>query len=61
MEVKIEVPALKAGAISYILKDMKMDKLVEALHRAVRRHAVLEGGLRPGGRRHETLPRGPQR
>jgi len=28
-------PALKAGAISYILKDMKMDKLVEALHRAV--------------------------
>ncbi|MGZ4524792.1 MAG: response regulator, partial [Mycobacteriaceae bacterium] len=28
-------PALKAGAISYILKDMKMEKLVEALHRAV--------------------------
>jgi len=28
-------PALKAGATSYILKDMKMDKLVEALHRAV--------------------------
>ncbi len=28
-------PALKAGAISYILKDMKMDKLVEALHRAM--------------------------
>ncbi len=27
-------PALKAGAISYILKDMRMDKLVEALHRA---------------------------
>jgi len=27
-------PALKAGAISYILKDMKMEKLVEALHRA---------------------------
>jgi NarL family two-component system response regulator LiaR len=27
-------PALKAGAISYILKDMKMDKLVDALHRA---------------------------
>jgi NarL family two-component system response regulator LiaR len=28
-------PALRAGAISYILKDMKMDKLVDALHRAV--------------------------
>jgi NarL family two-component system response regulator LiaR len=28
-------PALKAGAISYILKDMKMDKLVDTLHRAV--------------------------
>jgi len=28
-------PALKAGAISYILKDMKMDKLVEAIRRAV--------------------------
>ena len=28
-------PALKAGAISYILKDMKMEKLVEALHRAI--------------------------
>jgi DNA-binding NarL/FixJ family response regulator len=28
-------PALKAGAISYILKDMKMDKLVETIHRAV--------------------------
>ena len=28
-------PALKAGAISYILKDMKMEKLVDALHRAV--------------------------
>ena len=28
-------PALKAGAISYILKDMKMEKLVEVLHRAV--------------------------
>ena len=27
-------PALKAGAISYILKDVKMDQLVEALHRA---------------------------
>lgn len=28
-------PALKAGAISYILKDMKMEKLVETIHRAV--------------------------
>ncbi|MBP8164209.1 MAG: response regulator transcription factor, partial [Anaerolineales bacterium] len=28
-------PALKAGAISYILKDMKMEKLVDVLHRAV--------------------------
>lgn len=28
-------PALKAGATSYILKDMKMDKLVESLKRAV--------------------------
>ena len=28
-------PALKAGATSYILKDMKMDKLVESLERAV--------------------------
>ena len=28
-------PALKAGAISYILKDMKMEKLAEVLHRAV--------------------------
>jgi two-component system, NarL family, response regulator LiaR len=28
-------PALKAGAISYILKDMKMEKLVDAIRRAV--------------------------
>ena len=34
-------PALKAGAISYILKDMKMDKLVEALHRAVHGEVTL--------------------
>jgi NarL family two-component system response regulator LiaR len=34
-------PALKAGAISYILKDMKMEKLVEALHRAVRGEVTL--------------------
>ena len=37
-------PALKAGAISYILKDMKMDKLVDALHRSPRQVA-LEGGI----------------
>jgi len=34
-------PALKAGAISYILKDMKMDKLVDALHRAVKGEVTL--------------------
>ncbi len=34
-------PALKAGAISYILKDMKMEKLVEALQRAVRHEVTL--------------------
>ncbi|MCE7861041.1 MAG: DNA-binding response regulator [Chloroflexi bacterium CFX2] len=34
-------PALKAGAISYILKDMKMDKLVEVLHRAVQGEVTL--------------------
>jgi NarL family two-component system response regulator LiaR len=34
-------PALKAGAISYILKDMKMDKLVEAIHRAVEGEVTL--------------------
>ena len=34
-------PALKAGAISYILKDMKMDKLVEALRRAVQNEVTL--------------------
>jgi NarL family two-component system response regulator LiaR len=34
-------PALKAGAISYILKDMKMEKLVDALHRAVRGEVTL--------------------
>jgi NarL family two-component system response regulator LiaR len=28
-------PALKAGAISYILKDMKMEKLADVLHRAI--------------------------
>lgn len=34
-------PALKAGAISYILKDMKMEKLVEVLHRAVQGEVTL--------------------
>ncbi len=34
-------PALKAGAISYILKDMKMDKLVDALRRAVQGEVTL--------------------
>ncbi len=34
-------PALKAGAISYILKDMKMDKLAEVLRRAVQGEVTL--------------------
>jgi NarL family two-component system response regulator LiaR len=34
-------PALKAGAISYILKDMKMEKLADALQRAVRHEVTL--------------------
>jgi len=34
-------PALKAGATSYILKDMKMDKLVDVLRRAVRGEVTL--------------------
>ena len=34
-------PALKAGAIAYILKDMKMDKLVEVLHRALHGEVTL--------------------
>ena len=34
-------PTLKAGAISYILKDMKMEKLAEALHRAVQGEVTL--------------------
>ncbi len=34
-------PALKAGAISYILKDMKMDKLVDALHRTMEGEVTL--------------------
>jgi len=34
-------PALKAGAISYILKDMKMDKLADIIQRAVRGEVTL--------------------
>jgi NarL family two-component system response regulator LiaR len=34
-------PALKAGAIAYILKDMKMEKLVEALRRAIKGEVTL--------------------
>ncbi|MFZ6028146.1 MAG: response regulator [Chloroflexota bacterium] len=34
-------PALKAGAISYVLKDMKMDKLVDAICRAVQGEVTL--------------------
>ncbi len=34
-------PALKAGAISYILKDMKMEKLVEALRKAIDNEVTL--------------------
>jgi len=34
-------PALKAGAISYMLKDMKMEKLVEALRRAMQGEVTL--------------------
>ena len=34
-------PALKAGAISYILKDMKMEKLVDVLRRAAQGEVTL--------------------
>lgn len=34
-------PALQAGAISYILKDIKMDELAEAIRRAARGEATL--------------------
>jgi NarL family two-component system response regulator LiaR len=34
-------PALKAGAISYILKDMRMDKLIDALRRAAHGEVTL--------------------
>lgn len=35
------LPALKAGAISYILKDVKMDELADALRRASKDEATL--------------------
>jgi NarL family two-component system response regulator LiaR len=34
-------PALQAGAISYLLKDIKAIELVEAIHRAAKREATL--------------------
>ena len=34
-------PALQAGAISYLLKDVKAGKLVEAIHRAAQGEATL--------------------
>jgi len=34
-------PALKAGAISYVLKDMKMDKLVETIQSAIHGEVTL--------------------
>lgn len=34
-------PALKAGAVAYILKDMKMDKLADAIQRAVHGETTL--------------------
>ncbi len=34
-------PALKAGAISYVLKDLKMEKLAETIQRAVRNEVTL--------------------
>jgi len=34
-------PALKAGAISYMLKDMKMEKLADVLYRAVEGEVIL--------------------
>ena len=34
-------PALKAGAVAYILKDMKMDKLADTIQRAVRGEIIL--------------------
>lgn len=34
-------PALKAGAVAYILKDMKMDKLADVIHRVVHGETIL--------------------
>ena len=59
-------PALKAGAISYILKDMKMEKLVDALHRAYQGEVTLQArqqGLHPSstlGWRQDGGGRGPR-
>ncbi len=38
-------PALKAGAISYILKDMKMEKLRDVLHYAMQGEVTLHPGV----------------
>jgi two-component system, NarL family, response regulator LiaR len=38
-------PALRAGAISYILKDVKMEELAEAIRRAARSEATLHPGV----------------
>ncbi len=38
-------PALQAGAISYLLKDVKAGELVEAIHRAARGEATLHPGV----------------
>ena len=35
-------PALRAGAISYLLKNVKMEELAEAVRRAARREAILD-------------------
>lgn len=40
LEDEYSFPALKAGAISYLMKDIKMDKLAEALRCAVRGEAI---------------------
>jgi two-component system, NarL family, response regulator LiaR len=38
-------PALRAGAISYMLKDVKMEELAEAIRRAARSEATLHPGV----------------
>jgi len=38
-------PALRAGAISYMLKDVKMEELAEAIRRAARNEATLHPGV----------------